>query len=115
MAYVIKVEQVLSETFIDDVVTTAVEGGINYWATEIHRVDDVISFAVDDTPGDGRKTVTHRMVAEAIQNILSEDMAGSYLTEQVREAVLTHDAGHIDAEGADVIVQVAALGEVVYG
>ena len=38
-----------------------------------------------------------------------------YASEYVRKALLTGDAGYLDAECADVIWQEAAFGEVIYG
>lgn len=116
-AYVINVQQVLSASFIEDVVITAIEGGINYWATSIHDEFGALHFELQDTPEKGRLTVTYEMVAEAIQRLVNyeQTLAGSYIFDQIFGAVMRHDAGGIDASGADVIVQVAALGEVVYG
>jgi hypothetical protein len=128
------------QEFLADVITTAVEGGINYWSTvsgykwffpdldggsaeheegmanayvTVHPEDEDVSFYIDT-----------EKIEEAINRILDAgpvgpNKSGGLLTRygwsQVCLASKESDAGEIDADIADCIVQVACFGELVYG
>ena len=115
--------------FLTDVLTTAVEGGINYWAqvtsytwnTEVVADRGVTITDVEDSGATVRVTVAS--IATALGKFTrgtAEEAAAlvgvhpSYVS-QIRTANRENDGGEIDAEYADMIVQVAALGEVIYG
>ena len=123
-----------SEQLARDVMTTAVEGGINYWAEFrcVDRVDaegspnhlDIISFHVRPAEesfgkGDVRELwqeVTVEKVLEAMRTITTNDkLVNSSIQSDIILGLLHNDACHIDAEGADCIVQVACFGELVFG
>ncbi|MDH6284624.1 hypothetical protein [Prescottella agglutinans] len=129
--------------FLTDILTTAIEGGVSYWARALAyqhteapravlvRTEDLV---FDDNrfawvPGDGAEQliVDLDVVARGLNRIAS---AGAdeikYLPESHRLLVtaanrendmMPADAryGDIDAGVADTIVQVALFGEVVYG
>jgi hypothetical protein len=120
------------EQFLSDVLVTAVEGGINYWAAvsdysftdadgndvpatvKVHEMIDV---------GGGYEEVgvpiTTKEIDAAIKRImnLEDDIKylGNYTRSLVLQASMENDAGDIDADIADTIMQIAVLGEVVYG
>lgn len=109
--------------FLADVLTTAVEGGINYWAmvsnynydtpaetrVTVHELDD------DGNPS-GYVDITITEIARAIQSVLITDTSlPSHVRSTIRETNAENDAGDIDAELADVIMQFAVLGRITYG
>lgn len=92
-----------------DIIITAVEGGINYWA-------DVTEYR--NEPGKGKVTLVD--VEEGSTYTVTATQASDAAQEVVRLYPNTRGAGYIladniDAEAADMIVQVACFGEVVYG
>lgn len=104
----------LTDEFLADVATTAIEGGINYWTSRVQRID-VDTFALTDEETDEGYLVTHQMLANAIERILGLDPTGTTGIDSIASAVFERDAGAIDAIDADCIVQVAVFGEVLYG
>jgi hypothetical protein len=109
--------------FLDSIITTAVEGGTNYWAYcmeyEWEGVEQTSAKLVemedyDENESDATVfTITRDSVINALQKILDEDRF--YVSDYIMQAVKENDAGYIDANDADYIVQVACYGEVVYG
>lgn len=130
----VSVEVELSPQFLADVLTTAVEGGITYWATlaQVYRakdgdplpLDDLSVYGVDvheeDDGGHVHRAVTLDTVHTGIHRIVSGSVEiAPSLRHVIAGAVLGYgegpDAGDIDADAADVIVQAGLFGEVVYG
>ena len=120
------------EQFLSDVLTTAVEGGINYWsAVSNYRWQDANGNAVpasvtvhemDDELGGYKEPgvpITTKEIGAAIRRIMDINDEIKYLGNHVRKEVfaasMDNDAGDIDADIADTIMQVAVLGEVRYG
>lgn len=113
--------------FLADVVITAVEGGIGYWArTRNYRWDEgddaagqayatVEVFDADGALADW-KLVNADTVAHGIGKIRD---ANFKINPDLRALILgadaENDAGNIDADAADVIVQAGLFGEIVYG
>jgi hypothetical protein len=113
--------------FLNDVITTAVEGGIGYWSqvsdyhwgdeiettVRVHELDD------DGTPDAIGVPITPAKIEDAIKLILTKDSHGDYIHSRIRsnifEASAENDAGDIDADLADIIVQIAMFGKLVYG
>ncbi len=111
--------------FLLDVMTTSIEGGINYWA-EIRQLKrdeqlNVLSFSVRDD-GDGDPTqrikdewthITPFQIGEAIKKILDgrapihSDIAGQFIG-----FPYCVDNCDVDSEGADCAVQIACFGKV---
>ena len=114
--------------FLSDVLITATEGGINYWAQVTkrrweRRGPDGYEGAVMDVglrdleDGDKLHYVTHEMLEKGIALILSTETRFQVREDLYRMILLGHyknDAAEIDAEAADVIVQAAIFGEIVY-
>lgn len=111
--------------FLNDVITTAVEGGINCWAAvsdykwsgvpettvTVHELDyDTSDFMESGVP------VTVETIASAIGKIVrGESQISEDRVKMIKDASAENDAGDIDSDLADCIVQVAVLGDVVYG
>ena len=125
------------ENFLDDIIITAVEGGINYWAHVTkykHPEGGPVSVIIhESTPsGLGRtdsvkpvdrvvKPVARADIEAAIARILdlsvSDETLGLHSSrrDRIRQASAHNDAGNIDDDEADNLMQIAVLGEVVYG
>lgn len=123
-------------TFLRDIITTAVEGGIGYWSQCSHyqwvdrdgtvrvpvgrRLPELLAkgaFAVVYAEGgEDPLTIDVETVARGLKLICE---GGCDLNDRIRNAirVANHesDAGMLDADDADVIVQAGLLGEIVYG
>lgn len=91
-----------------DIIITAVEGGINYWAEILAytSADGRGSVTLADEDGDVY-TVTAGQATEAARKVVE-----LYPNTQGADYIRVND---IDAEAADMIVQVACYGEIVYG
>lgn len=100
-----------------DILTTAVEGGINYWATltDSSRAADGswLEVTLNDDVCDDVTIKAGQMVAAARSFVNAYPK--SCVAGEVREALADDDAGMIDADGADAIVQMLVFGELVYG
>jgi hypothetical protein len=123
------------ETFLSDIIVTALEGGIGYWTVCDHyqvrddstdevrvivgreragndtravvRVVDFEGENYDDTP----REITLTSIESGIRVLLN----GSYpLAKNLRLAYTDNDAGLLDADDADCIVQASMFGEIVY-
>lgn len=114
MSQKVMLEIELSDEFLDDVIQAALAGGIQYWASIMGRSGKVYAIRDDDDEGK-RMLLTHEAVARGITKALSKDFR---LNDSIRTAIYRgasqSDAGDIDAEAADVIVQAAMFGEIVY-
>ncbi|MCU1675972.1 MAG: hypothetical protein JWM93_730 [Frankiales bacterium] len=124
--------------FLADILTTAVEGGIQYWAhvdeyrwwsptldggTAEHADGTANAYAriTDLEVESGERTITVDDIARALRTISKHPITG--MNETTRRLIIANDhangdAEHfdvIDADSADAIVQVALYGEVVYG
>jgi len=118
--YTVTTMHTLTQQFLWYVAVAAVEGGSNYWANfsdwnpqsepEIEVNVSCSEQAVKKTP------VTEELLLKGIQALLDGKCRCSrQLVSTLRCACATGDAGDVDAELADVILQVALLGEIVYG
>ena len=101
------------QTTSEEILSTALEGGIGYWAQATSIERDANGHYIRATlapvhPGDFEPvTVTaHGLKAAAIR------ACRMYPHSAAAAAIQADD---IDADAADMIVQVQALGEVVYG
>lgn len=100
----------LNEEDFFDIVDTA-GYGIGYWAISGVVDDDELNYTIKYFDGDERKkvTITPSMIELAIEKILNGTVQCS---DAIKSYIRSDD---IDADCADVIVQVAAFGEIVYG
>lgn len=108
------------EQFLADIIISAVEGGTGYWAAVSryrHDCPAADTTATLHDEDDGKVYVlTIDTIATGIGRVLGDGfkVRGDIL-DQVKCGSRENDAGEIDADGADVIVQAALFGEVVYG
>jgi hypothetical protein len=128
------------EEFLTDILVTAVEGGIGYWSQagnyrhsgpvegrgvtlyiyDVYESEvklDVINDEDLIDPDQVVVRVTLADIEEGIRRILYEDdfKASGQLLVAVLEPSVNNDAGEIDADTADIIVQAAVFGEIMFG
>lgn len=111
------------EEFLADILSTAVEGGINYWAMVAEYSHDVPrqwagykpSVVIHNPEEDESPEyfyVDLKLIDEGLQ-IAKEKY--QHFADMIIEAENALDASEIDAEIADVIFQCAIFNEIVYG
>ncbi len=119
----------LRKQFLFDVFIAALEGGIDYWAVveEYHHSNDGIEdlegfFAkVSDCEGDetfpDNSRIDKNIIIKGINKIINDNdlKINDKIRERIKEANRLSDAGMIDANDADCIVQVGLFGELVFG
>ena len=111
-------------SFLCEVLITAVEGGINHWAAT-RRYEhaessngnlSVVVVDVDARNGFGWQPVNTATIFKGIQAIKKPDFRiNPTVRETVRTAWRDLDASNIDAKTANAIVQAGLFGIVVYG
>ncbi len=103
----------LSQSDFDSIVDTA-GYAIGYWASSA-VVDDTGSYSVTDS--DDRKTyvVTRATVEQAALDLHLKSPLNKYLQRAIELLVVKGDASDVDADVADVLIQQACFGSVVYG
>jgi hypothetical protein len=119
----------LRKQFIFDIFITALEGGIDYWAVveEYHHSkedkEDLEGFfaKVSDCEGEeafpDNSIIDKDIIVKGINKIINDkDLKIPEETrKRIKEADRLNDAGLIDADDADCIVQVGLMGEIVFG
>lgn len=126
------------ERFLSDIITAAVEGGTGYWAQVSQYqwvdTDGTIKVTVGRQNGLGARATLHELdegidtyvkegreisvdtIAHGIRAIMNPDFEiNKRLKDTIAAADRQNEAGDIDAEAADVIVQAAIFGEIKYG
>jgi hypothetical protein len=130
----VPVRSALREEFLADIIICAVEGGTNYWAYSArYRHDDSahtkvylgVMEEVDElgNPNPVGSTdsqpwyyIDIERVARALTLIRSGKVSmNTQIQQTIKQADAENDATDIDATCADVIMQVACFGEIVYG
>jgi hypothetical protein len=103
------------QQFLEDILDTALDG-IGYWANVERFGNDNLKYVYDMDDPDIRWQFNARLVEKGIAKVLSP---GFLICDEVLKSILwgnhQNDAGEIDIVGADVIIQAATLGEIVYG
>lgn len=115
---------VLSEEDIDDIMCGAIEGGISYWASKAEVVEDEYlgEFASEQISRGGSLRIYDREDGETYLLTLEKLLKGFSLAVSlgyddgwIDIPENTVDMCCIDAQGCDVIVQLALFGDVIYG
>jgi hypothetical protein len=103
------------QQFLKDILSTALYG-IGYWASVERFGNDNNEYVYDMDDPTIRWLFNARLVEKGIAKVLSP---GFLIADEVLKSILwgnhMNDAGEIDIIGADVIIQAATLGEIVYG
>jgi hypothetical protein len=116
--------------FLRDIVITALEGGIGYWAcaekyrwSEDGTLEKMLPFpevvlVPDEDPDDFPKTaITPEIIRKGLQLALTPGIMhpGSNTVRSTMSALMEMDAGAIDTDAADNIVQLGMFGKLVFG
>lgn len=130
MARSSEVDKFFTDDNLDDLETTAWYGGINYWASAdehaaitMHEPFHILDREDDgDLDGCTVHTITRAALVNAFVDIVNGDVPlAQYIRDYFHHAwdQRTPDdgieMGEIDSDAADVWVQVALFGKVVYG
>jgi hypothetical protein len=115
-----------SEEFLQDVITTALEGGIGYWAVaKIGKRGPDLEYiwtaimeeeCSSDKDNLGWQCLDADMILRGIDVVLAgkAEVNKNYLR-TLEKAVVNSDACDVDAELADIVVQAGFFGRVIYG
>lgn len=115
---------VLSEEDIDDIMCGAIEGGISYWASEAEVVEDEYlgEFVSEQISRGGSLRIydreddkTYILTLEKLLKGFSMALSLGYDDGWIDIPENTVDMCSIDANGCDVIIQLALFGDVIYG
>jgi hypothetical protein len=110
----------LSDNFYHDIMSTAVEGGINHWAdvrNPVYDIDDnlhAFSCRDNEDPSAPWLPVSKETVHTGIESVFASKAVSPEIVLSITQACADEDAGQIDADGADVIIQLALFKEVIY-
>lgn len=126
----VSVDMGITERFVSDVLIGALDnpyGGSRYWIQNVrvktNDADDILdeiwlSATFEDTEADHtmKYFVNLEKMVTAIQSILNQNVTCSpVIYDTLLKAVREDDSGYVDADVADVVLQVAVLGEITYG
>lgn len=110
------------QQFLYDVMTIAVEGGINDWAAirNVKRDEELNVLQFDCRDSEDKTAhwegIDADRVKTAILHIIAWNVEIRNTTRQlIVESWNEKDAGILDADDCDCIIQVAAFGEIVFG
>ena len=113
---------ILTEQDVDDIMVTALEGGINYWCDEAEVVGEHLgeyasdqisrggSLRLYDAEGDEVYELTQEKFLIGVAQAINYGYGTDWM-----ERGGTIDVCNIDADGADAIIQFALFGDVIYG
>lgn len=129
----VELEVNVTQEDIDDIVTTALEGGINYWCRKAEVVGDYLgeyaseqisrggTLKLHDSEEDGVYELTRDKLLDGIKKYC-EDVNRPYdiMYSEMNSVGCSSgefglDCSMVDATVADMIIQYAVMGEIVYG
>lgn len=115
-----EIEVTVTRQDIDDIMATALEGGINHWCRKAEVVGGYLGEYASDQISRGGPLILHDAESSDKWELTLEKLLDGiklYLEEGCHVHVEDNriDACDIDADGADCIVQFAIFGEVVFG
>lgn len=94
---------------------------IGYWATEAivdgtNQTYTITEEEAHDGEGSRSFTLTYTDIVRAMMKLATGEVAiRSDIREAINEAFINYEESDLDGEVADVIVQVACFGDVIYG
>jgi len=121
----VELEVVVTDKDIDDIVCTALEGGITYWCDETKVIGDYLGEHASDQISRGGKLKLYDYEGEA-EHILTKEKffdgvkrycktpTACNVLEQI-DGQLRIDTCQVDANVADAIIQYALFEDVIYG
>lgn len=123
MEYTIQTTLTLDAEMFEDVIDTALESGIGYWAHTGHhdRLAETVTITwdgedfEDSNPNSaGEHKLDYSDILEAIKKLETREVkVGNYIHEQLHAWLNGHPT--MDADLSDVIIQTALFGDLIYG
>ena len=122
----VEMEVTITQEDVDDIMATALEGGITYWCCEAEVVGEYLGkYASDqisrggilklyDNEEDEVYELTLEKFKKGVMMYLSDPQA-PYNIIDIDKGDYTLDCGMVDGDVADMIVQYALFGEVMFG
>lgn len=115
-----QIEVNLTQQDIDDIMVAALEGGINYWCREAEVVGKYLGEYASDQISRGGSLIFHDTESSDKWELTLEKFLNGvklYFEQgcHVRVEDNAIDAGDIDANDADCIIQFSLFGEVQFG
>lgn len=113
----------ITEEDIDDIMCTAIEGGITNWCSRAKVAGEYLGEYGHEQIARGGKLLLYDMVEDKEYELTLEDLLKG-IKMAIEEGYYENygwftgsslDTGNVDAEVADVIIQFALFEEVVYG
>lgn len=113
----ISVNLPVTDQLLTDIVEVASYNSINYWAYYNETGDQwVEDEASDDNKPPKKFKLDTDLIALGLNRVFNPKFkVSSTILSSILSAICENDAGNIDADGADVIVQAAVFNEIVYG
>lgn len=121
MEHSITIKITFTDSDIDDIMATALEGGITYWCSAVEVVGEYLGeyasdqisrggelILCDDEAGEKFKLTKEKFI-DGIEIYLATIGCNCFVVDGMV------DSSMVDAESADGIVQCALFGEIVYG
>ena len=109
---------------IDDIMATALEGGITYWCTRVKVKGEYLGEYASEQISRGGTLKIYDSEGEAVYELTSENFTRglekylknpTYETLSFEDGKYKVDVGSIDACAADSIIQYALFDEIIYG
>lgn len=109
---------------IDDIMATALEGGITYWCTRVKVKGEYLGEYASEQISRGGTLEIYDSEGEAVYELTSENFTRglekylknpTYETLYFEDGKYKVDVGSIDACAADSIIQYALFDEIIYG
>lgn len=117
-----KVEIPMTEENIENIMVTAIEGGINYWGYLVKVGENWVDKPKNVPPSQWAtklllegKNVTIEELEEQEEHILTLEKVIKGFEQNYKERTWDNDIENGDAETASCIIQYALFGDVVYG
>lgn len=124
MNYEIKIEKTIKVTQedIDDIMCSALEGGITYWCYKVKVVGDYLGEYASEQISRGGTLLLYDAEEDEVYDLdlphllsgIKQAYEGNYFADYEWCDGKTIDTCQVDAEVADVIVQLALFDEVIY-
>ena len=119
----IKTTLTVTDEDIDDIMCTALEGGITYWCNKAKVVGEYLGEYGHEQIARGGKLLLYDMIEDEEYELTLADLLNGIKFAAEKGYYENYgwvdgselDTCNVDAEVADVIVQMALFGEVVYG
>jgi hypothetical protein len=116
------VDKVITDEFIDDIMCTAFEGGINYWVRYAELSDEAKIEMENDTEFEYTHQAISRDHEITLVDMEDEEVTYNLNKDKFIKGIVMYwinhgfetDAGNIDAWGADMIVQYAVFDRIMF-